>query len=177
MANNEADKLCRMYDADYTVGTEGVAMMGGDLAQRTRSSEAQKAFDAGPEAYGDFCRAQEAAAIHSFPAEADPNGLDPHTKGAKLDAGKVRPSLIFSSMSRALVEVAKVGTYGAKKYSDGGWQYVENGVARYTDAMDRHRLWEPIEGNDRDTDLLHAAHLAWNALARLELMLREREIA
>lgn len=118
----------------------------------------------------------ESVTVVKGPAETDPNGFDPHAPGAKLDAGKPRPSLIISQMSRALTEVAKVGTYGANKYTDGGWQFVPNGVARYTDAMDRHRLKEGSEDCDKDTDLLHAAHLAWNSLARLELMLREREL-
>lgn len=110
--------------------------------------------------------------------ERDPNGLSPHSSGAKLDEGKIRPSLIFNQMPRALQEVARVGTYGAEKYTEGGWQHVPNGIARYTDAMDRHRLKEFIEGPvDLDSlkdsvQLLHAAQLAWNALARLELMLR-----
>lgn len=110
--------------------------------------------------------------------EADPHGVAQHTPGAKLDAGKVRPSLIFNDMPRALLAVAEVGTFGANKYSDGGWQYVLGGINRYTDAMDRHRLKEFTEGShDKDSELLHAAHLAWNALARLELMLREKEAA
>lgn len=50
-------------------------------------------------------------------------------------------------------------------------KYVDDGIARYTDAMDRHNL-EGIESHD-DSGLLHAAQVAWNALARLELMLRE----
>lgn len=108
--------------------------------------------------------------------EADPHGTDQHAPGAKLDAGKVRPSLIFNDMPRALLAVAEVGTFGAKKYSEGGWRHVLNGIDRYTDAMDRHRLKEFTEGPiDKDSELLHAAHLAWNALARLELMLREPE--
>lgn len=107
--------------------------------------------------------------------EFDPNGLNQHTPGAKLDAGKVRPSLIFNHMPLALLEVARVGTYGAIKYTEGGWQYVENGIQRYTDAMDRHRLAERGHtlSPDEATEISHAAHLAWNALARLELMLRE----
>ena len=107
--------------------------------------------------------------------ELDPNGLDAHAPGAKLDAGKPRVALILNDMPRALLAVAEVATYGAKKYSEGGWLHVENGVSRYTDAMDRHRLKEGIEPTDADTDLLHAAHGAWNALARLELMLRGKE--
>lgn len=108
--------------------------------------------------------------------EADPSGKAANEPGAKLDAGKVRPSLILSDMPRALMAVAEVATFGARKYSAGGWQHVENGVERYTDAMDRHRLYGHIEGPvDSQSGLLHAAHEAWNSLARLELMLREAE--
>lgn len=71
--------------------------------------------------------------------------------------------------------VAAVATYGANKHSDGGWQHVPNGILRYTDARDRHELQEAIEDCDKDTGLLHAAHAAWNALARLELILRDKE--
>ena len=41
----------------------------------------------------------------------------------------------------------------------------------YTDALYRHLLAESPD--DPDTGLLHAAHAAWNALARLELLLKE----
>jgi hypothetical protein len=50
--------------------------------------------------------------------ETDPNGLDPHEPGAKLDAGKIRPQLVLGGFSRALEEVVKVGTYGANKYTE-----------------------------------------------------------
>ena len=105
--------------------------------------------------------------------EADPTGTDPHTPGAKLDAGKNRLSLVFDGFAHALEEVGRVGTYGAQKYSDHGWVSVPNGVDRYTDAMYRHLLKEAMGVPfDPATDLLHAAHTAWNALARLELMVR-----
>ena len=108
--------------------------------------------------------------------EADPHGTSQHAPGAKLDAGKVRPSLIFNDMPRALLAVAEVATFGANKYSDGGWQHVPDALKRYTDAMDRHRLKEFTECRyDHDSELTHAAHLAWNALARLELLLRDEE--
>lgn len=105
--------------------------------------------------------------------ETDPHGRDPHTPGAKLDAGKLRVDLIFDDMALALLEVAKVATYGAEKYTEGGWLHVPNGHTRYTAAMDRHRLAEAIEPYDPESHLLHAAHVAWNALARLELILRQ----
>lgn len=108
--------------------------------------------------------------------ETDPNGLAPDAPGAKLDAGKVQPRLIYMDMSRALYEVSKVATYGAKKYTPQGWITVPDGVNRYTDALFRHLNREGVgEIFDRDTQLSHAAHAAWNALARLDLMIREAE--
>jgi hypothetical protein len=108
--------------------------------------------------------------------ELDPLGKDAHEPGAKLDAGKNRTGLVLGGFARALLEVSKVGTYGAKKYTDNGWMDVPNGVERYTDAMLRHLLSEEAgELVDQDTKLAHSAHLAWNSLARLDLMLRESE--
>jgi hypothetical protein len=40
--------------------------------------------------------------------------------------------------------------------------------------MMRHLLQEPYTVRDEDSGLLHAAQVAWNALARLELKLREK---
>lgn len=99
---------------------------------------------------------------------------DIHKPGAKDDTDKVRVGLMVEGFARALKAVAEISTYGAKKYSEGGWQYVENGVARYSDAMGRHWLAECTgEKLDGESGLTHAAHLAWNALARLELLLRQ----
>lgn len=108
--------------------------------------------------------------------ETDPHGKDPHAPGAKLDAGKPRMSLVLGAFGRALSEVAKVGTYGAQKYTDNGWLEVPNGIERYGDAGFRHRLKElGGETHDPDTKLHHAAHDAWNSLARLELILRQNQ--
>ena len=109
--------------------------------------------------------------------ERDPNGKNQHEPGAKLDAGKLRAGLVLGGFARALQEVSRVGTHGAAKYTDNGWATVPNGINRYTDAMLRHYMDECMgEKYDRDLPgLLHAAQVAWNALARLELMLREGE--
>jgi hypothetical protein len=108
-------------------------------------------------------------------SELDPTGRDPRTPGAKLDAGKspvLRGAIHY--FPRALAAVADVSDAGARKYTWNGWESVPDGVARYGDALGRHILKEAIEGpNDLDTGLLHAAHAAWNCLARLELILRE----
>ena len=109
--------------------------------------------------------------------EKDPNGLDLKTPGAKADDGK--PEVlrgVLQYFPRAVLEVAKVSRRGADKYSWKGWERVPDGIQRYGDACARHLLAESIEGPiDRDTSLLHAAQVAWNALARLELILRDME--
>ena len=106
-------------------------------------------------------------------SEVDPLGKNQHESGAKMDAGKTRCSLVLGAMSRAVRAVSEVGTFGANKYSDDGWVDVPKGIERYTDAMLRHYLDEQLEVDDRESKLKHAAHLAWNAMARLELMIRE----
>ena len=102
--------------------------------------------------------------------ERDPNGTPPGAPGAKLDAGKLKAG-VLADFSLALKAVAEIGTFGANKYSRGGWQHVENGRERYTDAMWRHLL--AGGGTDDQSNLLHEAHFAWNVLARLELLLRQ----
>jgi hypothetical protein len=107
--------------------------------------------------------------------EHDPTGRDQHEPGAKLDAGKPRPALVLGGFVHALKAVTEVGTFGAAKYTDNGWRTVPDGPQRYTDAMLRHWLADPGGlSSDPDSGLAHAAHLAWNALARLELMLAEK---
>jgi hypothetical protein len=103
--------------------------------------------------------------------ETDPNGKSAHEPGAKLDDCKIKAG-VLADFSLALLEVAKVGTFGAKKYSRGGWQSVPDGIQRYGDAMWRHLLAERHEAYDKDSGLLHIAHEAWNLLAELELILR-----
>lgn len=117
----------------------------------------------------------DALAMETFgPLETDPTGRAPNEPGAKLDAGKVRVGLVVGGFARALHEVSRVGTYGARKYTDNGWKSVPDGASRYTDAMYRHLFAEACgEKSDPDTGILHAAHAAWNALARLDLMLQE----
>lgn len=121
---------------------------------------------------------------HTQSEERAPMEPTQHEPGAKLDNGKPDASLL-QYFPRALLEVARVGSYGQRKYTRGGWQYVDDGVTRYTAAMMRHFLAEQIEGT-YDTDplaaelgysdeLRHDAQVAWNALARLELRLREEE--
>lgn len=108
--------------------------------------------------------------------ERDPNGFDQHEPGAKLDAGKAPVSQgLLSYFPRALLEVAKVSGHGAENYTWCGWLQVPDGERRYRDAMGRHILEGHITEYDQKSCMLHMAHVAWNSLAVLELMLMERE--
>ncbi|BDR10695.1 DUF5664 domain-containing protein [Comamonas thiooxydans] len=107
--------------------------------------------------------------------QRDPNGCNPHEPGAKLDAGKARPDLVLNGFPRALLAVAEVAAYGARKYTEEGWRSVPDGRRRYVAAKDRHRLQGAIEASDSESGLPHLAHEAWNALAALELALSALE--
>lgn len=106
--------------------------------------------------------------------EVDPYGRFQHEPGSKLDNGKIRAALVIGGFASALTEVAKVGTFGADKYTDNGWTSVPDALNRYDDAKVRHMLQE-ASGDlyDSDSGLLHAAHEAWNALAKLHFLLLE----
>lgn len=110
--------------------------------------------------------------------EKDPLGKDPKSGGSKLDAGKVplmRGCLHY--FPRALKEVARLSGIGANKYSWKGWETVPDGIRRYGDAMARHEgaIEDDFNRLDAETGVLEATAVAWNALARLELILRESE--
>jgi hypothetical protein len=118
-------------------------------------------------------------------AESDPYGIAAKEPGSKLDFGK---SPVFRGclnyFPKALMAVANVSAYGANKYSWRGWASVPDGYNRYSDALGRHLVKEMVEGpydleirNDPKYpgEVLHAAQVAWNALARLELYLEDME--
>lgn len=99
------------------------------------------------------------------------------TGAIKYDGGK---SPVYrgavSYFPRALRAVADVSAFGASKYAWKGWENVPEGFERYSDALVRHLGYEGQgELTDSDSGLLHAAHAAWNSLARLELLLKELE--
>jgi hypothetical protein len=97
------------------------------------------------------------------------------TGAIKYDAGKApifRGAVAYFPL--AISELAKVSAFGASKYEWNGWRGVDDGLNRYTDAMVRHLISEGSgEILDPDSGLLHAAHVFWNAAARLELILED----
>lgn len=83
---------------------------------------------------------------------------------------------------RALKAIAEVSAWGTRKHNvpidDLSYLDLPRAYEVYTDAVGRHLLAEGLEGpiNEEDAGLYHAAQLAWNALARLEIFLRNQEL-
>lgn len=99
----------------------------------------------------------------------------PHGWGVKHDDGKQIAGVLLD-FSRALGKVADIGTFGARKYTRGGWQTVPHGEERYLDAMLRHLLAVGRgEITDPEHGIDHMAAVIWNACAVLELRLRREE--
>ena len=94
------------------------------------------------------------------------------TVGRKYDGDKPRADLLLD-FGQALLAVSEVATFGAKKYAAHDWLYVPEAKDRYQAAMLRHLLQSNTEAVDPETGIEHIAHVAWNALAILELKRRE----
>lgn len=97
-------------------------------------------------------------------------------EGKKYDEGKNRMGLVLQGFSNALWEVGRVGTFGCSKYGEGNWQYLENGIDRYKDALFRHLFqWMQGEEIDNESGIKHLSHALWNLSAVLEFTLRNEK--
>ena len=85
---------------------------------------------------------------------------------AKADQGKVRPTLVPTSL---VLAVAAIREYGCKKYHDpDNWRRVE--PQRYRDALYRHLLaYFAGEETDEESGLPHLWHAACNIAFLIEL--------
>lgn len=82
--------------------------------------------------------------------------VDSVTLGVKYDSEKPRFDLIPPAAEELL---AKVLTYGAKKYAPNNWKYVDNANERYIAAALRHiNAHRKGEYNDDETGEPHLAH-------------------
>lgn len=59
-------------------------------------------------------------------------------EGKKYDGDKVRVELLYKDLVEELEGVAKVLTFGSKKYGSRNWMNLDNGVERYLAAAFRH---------------------------------------
>jgi hypothetical protein len=85
---------------------------------------------------------------------------DGEQKGLRYDSGKIRHDLL---PAHAINELAKVLTYGAKKYAPNNWRKgmewsrIIGPLKRHLNAIERGEDYDP------ETGLLHAAHVMCNA--------------
>lgn len=89
------------------------------------------------------------------------------SEGIKYDQGKPRVGEMIQDFCEPLALVAEVWAFGADKYGRSNWKDVADGERRYTNALCRHLMKENLHATDEESNLLHATHVAWNALARL----------
>lgn len=90
--------------------------------------------------------------------------------GMKFDGDKTIAGVLFEDFPHALEGIAKVATFGAKKYARSSWQTVPNAKQRYTDALVRHQIAKAKgEVSDPESGLPHSYHIAWNTLAIIQL--------
>lgn len=101
---------------------------------------------------------------------------DATKEGRKI--GKVRMDLVMQDMPRAIEALARVMTWALeeKGYNESDWLDVPDAIRKYHGGMHRHDNKE-MRGQefDDESNLEHAIHTAWNAMARVELILRKKE--
>lgn len=97
--------------------------------------------------------------------------------GKKYDSGKSMVGTLCRVFPRALLGVGRCIEFGTHKYpKPDNWKLVENAFIRYQDSLMRHYLkFLSGEIRDKETNILHLCHMAWNTLAILELYLMEHK--
>jgi len=86
--------------------------------------------------------------------------------GMKYDGDKLRYDLVPMA---CIDDLAKILTFGAKKYAANSWQHVENGPDRYFAALMRHiSAWRQGEEIDPESGMSHLAHAMCNVVFLME---------
>lgn len=103
------------------------------------------------------------------------NNNNNSSEGKKYDGNKPMTGTVLRVFPQAMNAVGACIKFGTKKYPDpNNWKKNSNALVRYNDSLIRH-LTKFFAGKelDEETNLPHLAHVAWNALAILELYLME----
>lgn len=151
-------------DAVAVAGAVGVSVNTLRSWMRRQNLKAAKKTDTEPAPSAD----QQEHDPDGAPAGSEPTrAVEPESQSAKADAGKLRPTLVPTSLIRA---VATVREYGCYKYHDPeNWRKVD--PQRYRDALYRHLLayLDDPEGVDEESGLPHLWHLACNVAFLIEM--------
>ena len=121
------------------------------------------------------CRKAAAVGLPPLPV---PRDLLPNATKEGRKIGKVRMDLVMQDMPRAIEALARVMTWAldAKGYKESDWLHVPDAINKYSGGMHRHDNKEKRgQEFDDESGLEHAIHTAWNAMARVELILRKKE--
>ena len=117
----------------------------------------------------------------SYNRDPDPKPKKKMADATKEKYNKPQPFQgVIARFPRAILAIAAVSVDGTKKHkvplSDQSYRDIPDAVNVYGEALCRHLLREQIEGEvDPEFGHLHAAHAAWDALARLEILLIDKE--
>ena len=93
------------------------------------------------------------------------------TQGTKHDTGKPMVALV---PQKALLEVAKVMTYGATKYKQFNWKQGLTYLRLYSATMRHMIAWHSGENSDPETGISHIAHACCNLLMLCEFETEQR---
>ena len=93
------------------------------------------------------------------------------SEGIKYDSAKPKMNLL---PPKAILEVAKVLTFGAEKYDAENWRKLDDLQNRYTAGALRH-IFAHMDGEklDPETNLSHLAHAMCCLLFKLEIELED----
>lgn len=113
----------------------------------------------------------------SFKGVLSDLGKEVSSEGVKTNNLKPQMSLLFKQFPKALEAIVLCSQYGHEKYKETDKDYlnytrVDGGSKTYADAGLRHRLGQ---GDDLESGLPHQYHVAWNAIAELQLWIQENE--
>ena len=106
------------------------------------------------------------------------NSMVDSSGGVRADRAKPQVnSGVFEYFPEAIEIVARVSEYGTTKYgielSAKNWRKLDSAIERIENSLARHVI-RPSRRLD-ESGLPHIAHVAWNALAILQLIIEEKE--
>lgn len=93
--------------------------------------------------------------------------------GRKYDGSKPLAGTVINVFPRSILAIGAVILKGKEKYPDpNNWKKVEGAKTRYQESLMRHLIKHNMGIlRDEESGLPHLVHVAWNALAILELEL------